>query len=91
MNAYGKGRGVKARKVEQAGKITTYDGVQYGVARSGGEYFTTHIPTGMLIGRGQKNMSGVAAQIKDVHKRFVKSNMDLSKTEEKFKNTLRGD
>lgn len=89
MNA--PGRGVKSRKFEQAGKITTYDGVQYGVAKSGGEYFTTHIPTGMLIGRGQKNMSSVVTQIKDTHERLVKGRMDLSETEKKFKNTLRGD
>lgn len=89
INAAGKGR--KPRKFEQSGKITSYDGVQYGVAKSGGEYFTTHIPTGFLIGRGQKNMSGVVAQIKDTHERLIKGRQDLAKSEKKFKNTLRGD
>lgn len=88
-NPYGKDGGAKVRKVELSGKITTYDGVQYGVNKRGGEYFTTHLPTGMLIGRGQKTMEGVASQIKETSKRL--SSMDLKKATESFKNTIRGD
>lgn len=50
------------------------------------------VKAGFHPSNGNKTgLQAVAAQIKDAHKRFVKSNMDLSKTEEKFKNTLRGD
>ena len=37
-------------KVETTGKIATYNGTQYGVKKSGGEYLVTHIPTGVLAG-----------------------------------------
>lgn len=80
----------KNNKVEQTGKITNYDGVQYGVAKSGGEYFTTHIPTGLLLGAGQKNMKDVVNQIRTVHDRLIKGK-DNSRAEKRFKDTIRGD
>lgn len=88
INLYGKECCRKARKVERTGKITTYNGEQYGVNKNSGEYFTTHIPTGILIGGGQKNMSGVVSQIKETSERLL--NMDLRKEIESFNNMIRG-
>lgn len=82
----------KTRKFAQQGQIATYDGQQYGVTKSGGEYFTTHISTGMLIGRGQKTWSGVTQQIQQASELIKRrGSRAMDQAADRLNRTIRGD
>lgn len=84
------GRADRIRKVRESGQITSYQGQRYGVTKKGGEYLTTHVETGLLVGRS-KDYAGVVSQIKRASDTISSRPSQYKKTADKFKRTLRGD
>jgi hypothetical protein len=83
----------RARKYSEKGKVTTYDGQQFGVAKRDGKYFTTHIATGMAVSqRGASSWSEVAEHIKAgaeiVRKKGTRF---IEESTRRLNKTLRGD
>lgn len=80
-------------KVSQAGQITAYNGVQYGIHRDRDGYHITHIPTGLSINAAReypKTMTAVTEYIQRMHD-TVQNVSGLKEMEERFKKTRRGD
>ena len=82
-------------KVSQAGLITEYNGTQYGVTKeASGGYTITHVPSGVIIGRGAgdggKTLNDVSANIKKYDAIIYKPEYGLDKLTDKFRRTIRG-
>ena len=79
------------RKISETGRITTYNGTQYGVKNNGGDYQITHIPTGLSVGaQNVRTLADASDFIKAVDKR-INANGDIRVEADRFKRMIRGD
>lgn len=79
------------RKISETGRITTYNGTQYGVKNYGGDYQITHIPTGLSVGaQNVRTLADASDFIKAVDKR-ISANSDIRVEADRFKRMIRGD
>lgn len=82
-------------KVSREGMITEYNGTQYGVTKeANGGYTITHIPSGVIVGRGAgdggRTLSEVSANIKKYDAIIYKPEYGIDKLAERFRRTIRG-
>lgn len=78
------------RKTEVSGRITSYNGNQYGVAKTTGGYNITHLKTGLLVNYGAVKRGDVANTIKEADKIFKQNSRRFEQAEDEFKRTRRG-
>lgn len=78
------------RKTEVSGRITSYNGNQYGVAKTTGGYNITHLKTGLLVNYGAVKRGNVANTIKEADKIFKQNSRRFEQAEDEFKRTRRG-
>ena len=80
------------RKISETGRITTYNGTQYGIKKtSAGDYQITHIPTGLSVGaQNVRTLADASDFIKAVDKR-ISANGDIRVEADRFRRMIRGD
>lgn len=79
------------RKIMETGQITTYNGTQYGLARNGGSYTITHIPTGLSVGaQNIRTMADASDFIKTID-RQVNTFTGIRDEASRFRKMIRGD
>lgn len=77
------------RKTEVSGRITSYNGNQYGVSKTKGGYDITHIKTGLKVNNGAVKQGNVANTIKEADKYINRNSKSFEKAADEFKRTMR--
>lgn len=74
------------RVIPVEGKVTEYNGTEYGVRGQSGDYAVTHIPTGLRVSNGKtiKTLDEVSRFIKEVDVKVQGDKARIDKLAEEF-------